>query len=142
MNSRQSILRGQKPNASHAGALLQADATLRNVCQLPPQNAAPLGVIITHSSRQILTDPATGNPGHHRHLRREHTSIPRRRPWQVAQRGPFTGTYPTHPYVPTVSEQNNSLRRLSHNISRDTMRVIDPPDRAPCTIVSLALINL
>ncbi|EOA87524.1 hypothetical protein ACJQWK_09044 [Exserohilum turcicum] len=30
MNSRQSILRGQKPNASHLAALQQADATLRN----------------------------------------------------------------------------------------------------------------
>ncbi|KAF2850413.1 hypothetical protein T440DRAFT_87223 [Plenodomus tracheiphilus IPT5] len=30
MNSRNSILRGQKPNASHLGALQQADATLRN----------------------------------------------------------------------------------------------------------------
>jgi hypothetical protein len=33
MNTRNSILRGQKPNASHLGALQQADATLRNVCQ-------------------------------------------------------------------------------------------------------------
>ena len=33
MNSRHSILRGQKPNASHLGALQQADATLRNVRQ-------------------------------------------------------------------------------------------------------------
>lgn len=31
MNTRQSILRGQKPNASHLAALQQADATLRNV---------------------------------------------------------------------------------------------------------------
>lgn len=31
MNSRNSILRGQKPNASHLGALQQADATMRNV---------------------------------------------------------------------------------------------------------------
>jgi hypothetical protein len=31
MNTRNSILRGQKPNASHLGALQQADATLRNV---------------------------------------------------------------------------------------------------------------
>ncbi|CAI9632080.1 hypothetical protein GT037_005775 [Alternaria burnsii] len=30
MNSRNSILRGQKPNASHLGALQQADATMRN----------------------------------------------------------------------------------------------------------------
>ncbi|EUC31305.1 hypothetical protein COCVIDRAFT_29011 [Bipolaris victoriae FI3] len=30
MNSRQSILRGEKPNASHMAALQQADATLRN----------------------------------------------------------------------------------------------------------------
>ncbi|KAJ6285672.1 hypothetical protein J3E71DRAFT_337797 [Bipolaris maydis] len=30
MNTRQSILRGQKPNASHMAALQQADATLRN----------------------------------------------------------------------------------------------------------------
>ncbi|CAO2650195.1 Nn.00g014870.m01.CDS01 [Neocucurbitaria sp. VM-36] len=30
MNSRNSILRGQKPNASHLGALQQTDATLRN----------------------------------------------------------------------------------------------------------------
>jgi hypothetical protein len=34
MNTRNSILRGQKPNASHLGALQQADATLRNVCQI------------------------------------------------------------------------------------------------------------
>jgi hypothetical protein len=33
MNSRNSILRGQKPNANHLGALQQADATLRNVGQ-------------------------------------------------------------------------------------------------------------
>ncbi|KAF1837711.1 hypothetical protein BDW02DRAFT_108765 [Decorospora gaudefroyi] len=32
LNSRNSILRGQKPNASHLGALQQADATLRNEC--------------------------------------------------------------------------------------------------------------
>jgi hypothetical protein len=31
INSRNSILRGQKPNASHLGALQQVDATLRNV---------------------------------------------------------------------------------------------------------------
>jgi hypothetical protein len=31
MNSRNSVLRGQKPNASHLGALQQADATMRNV---------------------------------------------------------------------------------------------------------------
>ena len=37
MNSRHSILRGQKPNASHLGALQQADATLRNV--RPTMNA-------------------------------------------------------------------------------------------------------
>lgn len=30
MNTRNSILRGQKPNASHLGALQHADATLRN----------------------------------------------------------------------------------------------------------------
>ncbi|CBY01368.1 hypothetical protein LEMA_P001550.1 [Plenodomus lingam JN3] len=35
MNSRNSILRGQKPNASHLGLLQQADATLRNVDRPP-----------------------------------------------------------------------------------------------------------
>jgi hypothetical protein len=34
MHSRQSILRGQKPNASHLAALQQADANLRNVRQI------------------------------------------------------------------------------------------------------------
>ncbi|KAF2832532.1 hypothetical protein CC86DRAFT_341122 [Ophiobolus disseminans] len=35
MNSRNSVLRGQKPNAGHLGALQQADATLRNASFLP-----------------------------------------------------------------------------------------------------------
>lgn len=35
MNSRHSILRGQRPNASHHAALAQVDSTLRNVCQGP-----------------------------------------------------------------------------------------------------------
>jgi hypothetical protein len=41
VNSRHSILRGQKPNASHFAALQQADATLRNVCDtIPPSTAS------------------------------------------------------------------------------------------------------
>jgi hypothetical protein len=32
VNARNSILRGQRPNAGHQGALQQVDATLRNVC--------------------------------------------------------------------------------------------------------------
>jgi uncharacterized protein HemX len=42
MNARQSILRGQKPDASHLGALQQIDATLRNVrvCTSPTEHEA------------------------------------------------------------------------------------------------------
>lgn len=47
MNSRHSILRGQKPNASHLGALQQADATLRNVS---------LARTITSRQRLLLAD--------------------------------------------------------------------------------------
>ena len=41
MNSRQSILRGEKPNASHMAALQQADATLRNVREMLPLSTSP-----------------------------------------------------------------------------------------------------
>lgn len=43
MNSRQSILRGEKPNASHMAALQQADATLRNVREILPLSTPPRG---------------------------------------------------------------------------------------------------
>lgn len=41
MNSRYSILRGQKPNPSHLAALQQVDGTLRNVCQRPLHRSTP-----------------------------------------------------------------------------------------------------
>ena len=41
MNSRYSILRGQRPNASHHAALAQVDGTLRNVCRGPLHHTIP-----------------------------------------------------------------------------------------------------
>lgn len=41
MNSRYSILQGQKPNASHLAALQQVDGTLRNVRQMPLHYTIP-----------------------------------------------------------------------------------------------------
>jgi hypothetical protein len=44
MHSRQSILRGQRPNASHLVALQQADANLRSVRQILSQHTCSLPI--------------------------------------------------------------------------------------------------
>ena len=49
MNNRSSILRGQKPNASHLSALQQADTTLRNVRWFTPfANPPPTPLVLAH----------------------------------------------------------------------------------------------
>lgn len=86
MNTRQSILRGQKPNASHMAALQQADATLRNVREMLPLSTSPRGpgslprrmkaLQKTWKTRRSLSGletwadkRATGTHGHDRRIR-------------------------------------------------------------------------
>jgi hypothetical protein len=56
MHSRQSILRGQRPNASHLVALQQADANLRSVRQILRQHicSLPIRLHLTAHLQELL----------------------------------------------------------------------------------------
>jgi hypothetical protein len=82
MNSRNTILRGQKPNASHLGALQQVDATLRNVCHILAFKTN-MALAMT-PQEQALTILATGTPRPYRCLCREHPPWTRRSSREVA----------------------------------------------------------
>lgn len=58
MNSRNSVLRGQKPNASHFASLQAADSTLRMVRQPPPtspeQHCIKPGITMLIALQELL----------------------------------------------------------------------------------------
>jgi hypothetical protein len=64
VNSRYSILRGQKPNASHLGALQQADATLRNVCSTLTTNLRIERLSLTLNDRNCLSSQTPTSTTH------------------------------------------------------------------------------
>jgi hypothetical protein len=55
MNSRNSILHGQKPNASHLSALGQTDTTLRSVCYYPFNLHIQQGRIVCPLGRRLMS---------------------------------------------------------------------------------------
>jgi hypothetical protein len=58
MNSRNSVLRGQRPNASHFASLQAADTSLRMVRRIPPTSPILHPHIHLHRSQTSNTNPS------------------------------------------------------------------------------------
>jgi hypothetical protein len=121
VNGRNTILRGQRPNASHMAALQQLDATLRNVRRIA--ELSPLNIYPKTTVGLGLMYVSTGAHCHDRCVRRGYLASSRCSKGQMAQRGPFARTNAIHPHVQTVSPRlrKRSSRSPSH-VTQCTLR--------------------
>lgn len=145
MNTRNSILRGQKPNASHLNALQSADSTLRMVRNLTRNFTTcrlHLNIKLRVTCSDVGRDGCTnatriGTPRDHRRPRRTHIARPGCFPGEVARRRPIPGANSADPHEsidassPTSILLRSQASTTSHSALSASLRHRHFPKRYP-----------